>query len=298
MNENIKNKIKILSKINTDYSRFIVTVLESYIKRQSNISKKIKETDIIPKNQLHQSSNVIDLDSIWAKPYLFTKMRVRLEKIVELTLSTSDDEILQNPNKFCKKTIYNNAIKSFEIPDNQIDISDFIKNLSTNKDFNLNSEFIYTAENIDEETIFKEEQIRLAINILNISDAHERNKAIYNEIYTYLEEDFVSNNYCDFQNNKCISQRHLTMYPLRRKNGCCFTNPGIFCKNLKNGSCSIDCLGCKLFSCPYLTKMGIGYYAQDFVLLKSFYTKKQRDVLVFEFFIPQEEVLKKLENCK
>ena len=135
--------------------------------------------------------------------------------------------------------------------------------------------------------------MKKAIDIISINDIKTRNEKIYNEVYNDLQENFVSNHYCDFQNNKCVAQRHFTTYPINSKNGCCFTQIRP-CPNLKNGSCMVECLACRLFSCPYLSKRGITYYAKDFILLKAFFTKKQRHHLVFDFYISKYRVLDKL----
>ena len=68
-------------------------------------------------------------------------------------------------------------------------------------------------------SLFKEEQIKKAIEIINIDSSEKQYKKIYDEVYSYLKKDFIANNYCDFQNNKCITQRHFSLYPPCRKNG-------------------------------------------------------------------------------
>lgn len=87
------------------------------------------------------------------------------------------------------------------------------------------------------------------------------------------------------------------MYPTTRKNGCCYTNFG-HCKHLKNGSCDAKCISCTLYSCQYLTKRGIGYWATEFVLLNAFLNQKQRHHLVFDFFKTREEILLNLKKTK
>ena len=224
-------------------------------------------------------------------------MRIRLNRIVEQVKNAESQEILLCPSKFCKKVIFNNSYMEFTKNDDEIDIVDFIQGIDKrNKAKELdNLSFTFIAKEIDEETLFKEEQLKKAIEIIKIDETEKRNKLIYDEIYNYLKKDFVSNNYCDFRNNKCVAQRKLTFYPLNRKNGCCFTQIRT-CPHLKNGSCNVECLACRLFSCPYLTKRGISYFANEFVLLKAFYTKKQRKHVVFDFYKSKSDILKKI--CK
>ena len=110
----------------------------------------------------------------------------------------------------------------------------------------------------------------------------------------YLNSDFIQNNYCDFENNKCIAQRHFNFYPINRKNGCCFMEVRTCTHLNSNGTCKVECIACKLFACPYLSKKGIGYYANQFVLFKAFFTKEQRKHLVFDFYKPKAYVIGKI----
>ena len=289
----LEEKKKIIKSINIDDARFIVKVIEAFQKKEIEIKEKIEHTKIILKNnQDFSEKNIIDLDKIWAKPYFYTRMRVRLEEIVNQVLIVDSREIIKSPSKFCKKAIFNHAEKNFEKPNNSIDIVEFIQSLD--KEVEDNYKFI--AEKIDEETLFKEEQISKAIEIIKIRDIAERNSKIYDEVYEYLDKDFISNQYCDFKNNKCIAQRKHQIYPINRKNGCCFMQIR-GCPNLKEGNCTVKCLPCRLFACPYLTKRGIGYWANDIILLKAFFSKEQRKHLVFDFYKPKMEILEKI-NCK
>lgn len=292
----LQEKKNLIEAVNTNDSRFIVKVIESFQKKEIQFEEKKMKTKVILKgNMLYQENNLIDLDKIWAKPYLYTKMRIRLDEIINQILNANNEEITKNTSKFLKKVIYNNASKEFNKPDDMIDVVDFIKNLDTKE--TKNSDFIFVAEKIDEETLFKEEQINKAIEIMKIDDIKKRNAKIYDEVYSYLNDDFISNKYCDFKNNKCVAQRRHRLYPPNRKNGCCFMKIRQ-CPNLKDGDCTVECLACRLFACPYLTKMGIGYWASDFILLKAFFNKEQRKHLVFDFYEPKGKILDKMLQVK
>ena len=295
MDKNLIEKLEILKKINTDDSNFILKVFDAYQKNEAQIEQKKQLTTIVISNQyILSEQNIIDLDKIWSKPYFYTKMRLKLNEIVRQLLDTDKNEILSNPIGFCNNAIFSKLSIDFKKDENEIDIVEFIQQLDKNK-AKETLLFTFVAKEIDEETLFKEEQLKKAIEIININNTQERNKIIYEEIYDYLTKDFVANNYCDFQNNKCVAQRHFSLYPLNRKNGCCFTRIRT-CPNLKNGSCNVECLACRLFSCPYLTKRGISYWANEFVLLKAFYTKKQRKHVVFDFYHSKQKVLKKISK--
>ena len=293
--DNLQEKINLIQKINTDDSRFIINVYESYQSHKKEVENKIKSTSIILKSEFSKPiSNIIDLDQIWCKPYFNTKMRIHLNSIIEKFLKCDKNEILKNPSKFCKSIIFNNHLKEFKRPDDKIDIVDFIKILKQKKSkgSNYDSEFTFIAQNIDEETLFKEEQLKKAVEVINLDSTEKQYEKIYDEVYSYLKKDFVANNYCDFKNDKCVAQRHFSLYPLNKKNGCCFTRIKT-CPHLqKEGFCNVECMACRLFSCPYLSKRGITYYASEFVLLKAFLNKKQRKHFVFDFYKPKSYVLK------
>ena len=301
MNNIINDKIKIINKKDNYNANFIVKVLKAYEKKQEEIEINKKITDIIKANKSKNfdninNYNIINLDEIWVKPYLYTKMRVKLEKLVNYVINTENSYIINNPTKFYKKAIFNSAEILFEKPANQIDIVEFIKSLNI-KTIETSEKFIFCAEKIDEESLFKEKYLKKAINIIKITDLKQKYSLIYDELCEYLNDDFLQNEYCDFKNNKCISQRKHRLYPPCRKNGCCFMKIRK-CPNLKEGRCSVQCLPCKLFSCKYLEKRGIEYYGRELILLQAFFNKKQRKHLVFDFYISKDEILDKVYKCK
>lgn len=304
MNENLLEKMELLQKVNTDDSNFIFKICKAYLNDKKNYENKAKTTSIVLSDKIKSlENNIINLDSLWATPYFYTRMKTRIIEMVNSLLNTNNSDILSNSSKLLHKIIYNKRIKTiekFEKSEAQIDIVDFIKSLDEKKKLNPDSNFnfIFTANQINEETLFKEEQLKKAIEIINIDNIEERYENIYDDTYNYLQKDFASNCYCDFCNNKCVAQRRLIrMYPTTKKNGCCYTNFG-HCKHLKNGSCDAKCISCALYSCQYLTKRGIGYWATEFVLLNAFLNKKQRHHLVFDFFKTREEILLNLKKTK
>ena len=293
----MEKKIELLKRINTDNSRFILNIIDSYNKSKNSFEKQLSNSTVITNYKDEINGSVIDLDKIWSKPYFYTKMRLKLNKIINKIENCKYEDFSKNPKHFCNKLLKIKINKSFTKPDKLIDIVDFINSLKNNAQLESTS-FTFIAKNLDEETLFKEEQIKKAIEIIKIKEYKEQITKVYEEINDYLNKDFIANNYCDFMNNKCIAQRHLTLYPINWKNGCCFMEIRK-CNHLEpNGSCKVDCLACKLFSCPYLTKKGIGYWASDFILLKAFLNKEQRKHVVFDFYTPKETVIKRLLECK
>lgn len=299
MENNLDNKINLIKSANTDDSRFIINVYEAYLKHKKELENKVKSTSIIIKKEFSKPiPNIVDLDLIWCKPYFYTTMRLHLDGIIDEISNADISQISKNTSQFCKKISLRHSSKRFKKSDDEIDMVDFIKILNQKKLENpdYSTEFIFIANAIDEETLFKEDQLRKAIDIINTTSKEKQLEKIYEEVYSYLKEDFVANNYCDFSDNKCVAQRHFRAYPLNRKNGCCFTRIRT-CPHLqKGGSCKVECMACRLFSCPYLSKRGITYYASEFVLLKAFLTKKQRKHIVFDFYKPKAKILKKISK--
>ena len=293
MEKEIQKKINLISKIDTENARFVVRVLKAHKKRQEEYEMKKKESDIFTKiNENNIEGEIIDLDKIWVKPYFYTKMRVRLEELANQVVNASEEEILKNSSKFLKKVIYNNATKSFKEPEEQVDIVEFIKDLDGKK-IDMNSGFYFIAEKIDEEAVFKENIIKKAIEIVKINNTKEKYSVIYDDICDDLNKNIVDNEYCDFKNNKCIAQRKNKFYPPRRKNGCCSMQIRQ-CPNLINGKCMVECIACKLFSCSYLSKKGIGYLGREIIFLQAFFNREQRKHFVFEFYQSKENVLDKV----
>lgn len=116
------------------------------------------------------------------------------------------------------------------------------------------------------------------VHALNIKDIKERYSYIYDVVCDYLDNEFITNNKCDFINNRCISVRFGSHCP-ESVNGCCYgTNRGL-CKNFIDGKCTIRSLSCKLFTCRYLRKQGIKYPINSFPLLKYFFNIRQKIVI-------------------
>lgn len=293
MNNDIHEKIALIRKIDSYHSRFVVKILEAFVTNQEEFEYKKRVTNIITKdNIIDVNKNIIDLDKIWIEPYFYTKMKVRLDELVNRVMIADKEEITKNSPRFLNWVVYNEAIKNFNKPEEKKDIVEFIKDLDERK-IEKKLDFIFIAEKVDEETIYKEEQIKKAIEIIKIDDIKEKYSVIYDEICDFLNKNFVQNGYCDFKNNKCIAQRKHKLYPPNRRNGCCSMQIRK-CPNLINGNCTVECAACKLFACKYLEKMGIGYLGREIILLQAFFNKKQRKHFVFDFYHSKEEVLNKV----
>ncbi|MBQ7668986.1 MAG: hypothetical protein IJS47_06640 [Clostridia bacterium] len=146
--------------------------------------------------------------------------------------------------------------------------------------------------------------------LFTTNNLRSRYEMIYDYICDNLDELFQKNNFCQFENDKCIYNRHdKSEYNVM---GCCYSFkyhsllgcPVSFydislCKHLRSHSCSVKCLGCKLFTCKYLRKRGIVFKLDYMVIAKGFFTKGQRELLRTTFFVTKEEVLDKLmKKCR
>lgn len=140
-----------------------------------------------------------------------------------------------------------------------------------------------------------------SIIALQFQTKREQYEYIYDITCDELDKHFEKENFCDFQNDRCIANRNK----MSSKDimGCCYSftynvlgdikNKKI-CKFLKGKKCTTKCMACKLYTCKYLRSKGITFKAKDNVLLSSFFNKKQLRVLSCNYFISKEEIIEKL----
>lgn len=291
-NQDLEIKMEILKKFNTDDSRYLYRICKAFINYNEEM-KRLKENINIEINnkETNIENGFINLDDIDCEKYFNTRMKQNIIRMVKEIVNIPKEEFYTN-NKVCKRIIYckeKNYMPHKE--NNKLDIVELIKTLDKEKITNIK----VVARNINNKNIFKYCEIMKAMEIIKNKNTKIRNEMIYNHIYEYLNKDFVSNKYCDFINDKCVAQRHFNWYPVTSKDGCCFKEIRK-CEHLNNGMCKVECMACRLFTCPYLTKRGIGYWANEFILLNAFLNKKQRKHLVFDFYKSKEQVLEKLNN--
>lgn len=124
---------------------------------------------------------------------------------------------------------------------------------------------------------------------------------IYDEVCDYLDNYFINENLCDFEDNRCIAKRNTSCTV-----GCCrhFKNKKlgpllpknklIVCEYLKDKRCSAKCISCKLFTCGYLEKHGISFKIRKIFLLDTFFNPIQKYFIKCQVFTPKEKIMKKL----
>ena len=292
-NHDLEEKMELLKKMNTDNSRYLYRICKAFknyneemnrLKENINIEINNKETNI--------ENGFINLDDIDCEKYFNTRMKQNIITMVKEIINIPSKNFYIDKN-ICKKIIYSKEKNYISHKDysSKLDIVELIKILDKEKITNIK----IVARNINDENIFKYCELMKAKEIIENNDVKIRNEMIYNHIYEYLNKDFISNKYCDFIDDKCVAQRHFNLYPVTSKDGCCFKRIRK-CEHLNNGTCKVECMACRLFTCPYLTKRGIGYWANEFILFNAFFNKNQRKHLVFDFYKSKEQVLGKLNN--
>lgn len=151
------------------------------------------------------------------------------------------------------------------------------------------------------------EEVPLALKALLITDLRDRYNFLYDEVFAFLDKEWKKNNPCQFCNSQCIASRnHQSAHKI---DGCCYSfeysrNPFSFsflknihrCKYLGNDKhCLTQNMSCKLFVCNYLknnSHFNLSY--DNFLLLSSFFNKKQALILKHNFFKTREEIIDKL----
>lgn len=139
-----------------------------------------------------------------------------------------------------------------------------------------------------------------AIKAVQIDDKKERCNFLYDEICYFLDYVCVSNNLCEFKNDKCFVKQNtdITM-------GCCHHYPnkklGIFyqhkmvpCDYLGNKGCTTKAIGCKLYMCPQVNKKGYKFTVYNVLLIKYFFNFMQKLVIISGIFDTKENIMKRL----
>jgi len=144
--------------------------------------------------------------------------------------------------------------------------------------------------------ISNSKEIEELIKAFNIKDLRKRYTYIYDTMCTYLDEKFKEDNICDFKNNKCIAVRENAYF--ENDCGCCYGPKRGKCQYLKNNTCSIKSISCKLFTCRYLRKKDIKFPIKDQLLLKLFFNNRQKYLISYSIFIDKEIMIENLLKLK
>jgi hypothetical protein len=98
---------------------------------------------------------------------------------------------------------------------------------------------------------------------------------------------------------KCVTQ---IGFPDSEKNGCCnntYLSRGKDCKYLnEDHSCGICSISCRMFTCKYLQDRGVYHALWQYPLVDCIFGVVAKSEIVYNFFIPKEEMMKKLRWYK
>lgn len=153
------------------------------------------------------------------------------------------------------------------------------------------------------------DEIIQCLKALFISNTNKRINYLYDTICDNLDKIWSVQNPCKFCNNQCVASRnHMTSH---KEDGCCYSfeyskNPFSTsflknfhkCKYLGNDKhCTAQNISCKLFTCNYLKKKtSFNINMDDQILINTFFNKKQKLILKYNFFKTKEEIINKLQE--
>lgn len=155
---------------------------------------------------------------------------------------------------------------------------------------------------------YNSNEILKAFEAMYIEDERSKIVFLYNTVFDELDEIWKNINPCGFRNNKCLGIDH-NQSP-GTIDGCCYSfdypkNPFSmhFTENVekckyfdkKSKKCSTKNISCKIFVCPYVKRTtSFDINMSDFLLVESFFNKKQKLILKYNYFRTEDEIIDKL----
>ena len=179
-------------------------------------------------------------------------------------------------------------------------ISKVTKKYSSKKDIEI-------ITDLDLNSLYKDDNLRWclvsSLNIAKIKDKKERLHYAYDAACRYLDNEFINNNLCEFENDICLEKRKN-----KTTNGCCHQfkhkyfgplldgTPNVLCKYQKDKHCTADCLGCKLFVCDIIReKKGVYFDTKNVPLIRYYFNRIQKIIIRQIVFTHKDKILKMLE---
>ena len=135
------------------------------------------------------------------------------------------------------------------------------------------------------ETSIDDNELKYAIEALNIKKRNKRIEFTYDAICKLLDDYYKDENICHFCNNKCQVQ---TGNSLKYTNGCCR-----LCKHQSSKGCTTANITCKLFYCSSVKEHNKTITLKDLKILKLF-SLRQKSIVKHDFFVSRETMLKDL----
>ena len=290
-----------------DLNFFKVENIESEAKSiEEQYYPNSKYTDKIEKIKAHIEKNlegkindivdfdvIVDISSVSGYPLWNTKMRRHICSI----LKNVEEIAIENLDEHKLAAIIRDSDMNTLGENSKYDIDLLIQYLIALDKIGTVNVYIIDSQKTNE-TIFMTNEITKMAYVLNLKQ-DQKYTYIYDTICKDMDEMFSKYGFCNFKNNKCVAQRHKTLfnrYPVPSTDGCCFKVVRKCQHNNRDGSCKIKCLPCKLFKCPYLSQFNIGTLASELILIRAFLNNKQRHIVVHDFYKSEEILLEKLKN--
>ena len=255
--------------------------------------KYVKELDKKNISKFKKVLAIIDVSSVSSYPLWNTMMRRRMK---DITSKIEKAELSNITEKFIDDTIEESKKMAVEF-DDKYDIDLVIEVL---REIALTTEIVpcFIVKESTNETKYLVNELQKYIYALSL-DKEARYEYIYDTVCKDMDEMFSRFGFCNFKENKCVAQRHKTLfnrYPVPATDGCCFKVVRKCEHNNKDGTCKVMCLPCKLFTCPYLGKLDIGIRASELILMRSFFNNKQKRTSIHKFYNSKEFLLEKIKE--
>ncbi len=281
---------------NYDVNKGLEFIDEAYYYSGSKYESKLEgitlSDELIDKiEECERVHIVFDMSSISSFPIwdtvMYRRMRAVIDQIEDIQLEELNPKMLHKIIKGAKGVkVYNKSLYDLDV------VIHLLKEVGARKPI-IDS---YVLNDINAEEVFLADALMKLVYAVQLEEK-ERLSYIYDVSYKDMNNLFSKYGFCNFKDNKCFSQRHKNLfnrYPVPDTDGCCF-NVFRKCKyNNKDGTCQVECLPCKLFTCPFLSRLEIGLRVSELILLRAFLTNRQRKVLIYKFFRGKEELMKRL----
>ena len=145
-------------------------------------------------------------------------------------------------------------------------------------------------------------QFKELLNSIFNGDKYSIYSKAYDLACDYLDSYFYGKNLCDFHDNKCGYKKDFNIevgccrhFKKHRQFGMLFGEKLINCEYLdSDGRCSVKCLGCKLYTCPYLEKKGIKFKLKEIFPINSIFNWKQKIYIKSVVYKSKEDIMKKI----
>lgn len=270
------------------------------IKDYRNIKKKIQN--------LNKIAIAFNLENIDFSKYYYNKMRSYFLHVLNKINEISIEELKKDTENICKKILLDET--NFEskyvgvallgdprtIPFKEI-IKTYQK-IIQNLEYEI--KYFYISKNeLNEMQKNMLNELENLIELINKKDRKEIVSNVYDIICERMLKEAHELNYCNFKDNKCITMRYTDGFPNSKENGCCantYKDKRKNCRYLKEDySCAICSISCRVFTCKYLQDRGIDHSLWQYSLIDCIFGKLKKQKIVFSFFTPKEEMMKKLK---